>query len=145
MVEPVQLQPESRAIVLVVDDEPLNRELIRRVLHPRYQVLEAADATSATKLLENGGRQVAVMICDHLMPGRSGTELAGEVRSRWPEIVVLLLTGYDDAPEVEVAKRNGDVFFVVAKPFLNASVLEGVARAIGEHDRRRSCSAPLRA
>ena len=118
----------GRRSVLVVDDEPLNRDLLRRFLGRDFDVLEAEDAMAALALL--GERSVDVVICDHLMPGRSGTELAHDIRARWPDLAVLLLTGYDDAPEVEAAVRDGAILEVIAKPWAAARLRASVAKAM---------------
>jgi two-component system response regulator HupR/HoxA len=118
----------TRATVLVVDDEPLNRELLRRVLFRDYLVLEAPDADSAlTHLRETN---IDVILCDQIMPGRTGTDLIREVRRQYPRTVALLLTGYEDAPDVAAACREGVVFAVVAKPWGTTQLKEAIARAV---------------
>jgi two-component system response regulator HupR/HoxA len=120
--------------VLIVDDEPLNRELLRRVLGRQYRVLEAGDATQALAELARG--PVDVMLCDQVMPGRSGTDLAREARRRYPATVSLLLTGYEDAPDVGAACREGVVFEVVGKPWAAHELKAAIARAVmGTHVR----------
>jgi two-component system response regulator HupR/HoxA len=121
--------------VLLVDDESLNRDLLRRALIFEYDLCEAADADEAVRVLE-GGAPVAAVLCDQLMPGRSGTELAQELSRRWPEVVTVLLTGYEDAPEVLEARRDGSIFEVLAKPCLTAQIRAAVGRAVSEHQRR---------
>jgi two-component system, NtrC family, response regulator HupR/HoxA len=114
--------------VLIVDDEPLNRDLLRRVLYREFRILEAGDAEGALRHLEAAA--VDVILCDQVMPGRSGTELAREVHRRYPRTVALLLTGYEDAPEVSVACRDGVVFEVVGKPWAAAHLKDAIARAV---------------
>ena len=122
---------DTRARVLIVDDEPLNRELLRRVLMHDYAIEEAEDARYALRLLETRGEGIRLVLCDQLMPGRSGTDFAAEVRERWPEIVFLLLTGYDDDPEVEAAEERGIIHGVVSKPWRGAALkqrIQGILR-----------------
>src|SRR5262249_35204379 len=114
--------------ILIVDDEPLNRDLLRRLLYREYRVLEAADAESALAIL--GGGKVDVVLLDQVMPGRSGSALAREVQSRFPATVALLLTGYEDAPEVERARKEGVVFGVVGKPWTTGELRELLGRAV---------------
>lgn len=115
--------------ILVVDDEPLNRELLRRVLQSAYAVEEAADASEALAYLERQ-QPVGLMLCDHMMPGKTGTELAAIVRERWPALPVVLLTGYDGDPEVVAAHQRGTVRQVVAKPWRAAELRELVAQMV---------------
>jgi two-component system response regulator HupR/HoxA len=123
------------AVLLIVDDEPLNRDLLRRVLFHDYEILEAEDAAAAAKLLESEAA-IDVLVCDHIMPGASGTELARDVQNRWPHIVSILLTGYDDAPEVHVARRTGVIFEVLAKPWMAPQLRDTIARAVVERRKR---------
>jgi len=128
---------DAPVTVLLVDDEPLNRDLLRRALIFDYELLEASDAGEALGLLERHG-EIAVVVCDQMMPGRSGTDLARDIRGRWPDKVAVLLTGYEDAAEVAEARRDGAVFEVLAKPCLTEKIREGVERAVAEHERRRT-------
>ena len=115
MSDPSASEAPSRRL-LIVDDEPLNRDLLRRVLKREYECDEAEDADRAVSALEQRG-PFDVILCDQLMPGRSGTELAAEVRGRWPQVRFLLITGYDDDPQVRQAKTDGTVRKVVTKPW----------------------------
>jgi two-component system response regulator HupR/HoxA len=126
---------ESNAVLLIVDDEPLNRDLLRRVLFHDYEILEAEDAAGAALLLERE-TTIDVLVCDHIMPGTSGTDLARDVRQRWPHIVSVLLTGYDDAPEVHAACKTGVIFEVLAKPWLAPQLRDTIARAVAERRKR---------
>lgn len=115
--------------ILVVDDEPLNRELLRRVLQGSYAVEEAGDAAEALAWLELQ-KPVGLILCDHMMPGQTGTELAAVVRGRWPDLPFVLLTGYDGDPEVVAAHQAGLVREVVAKPWRAAQLKELVAQMV---------------
>ncbi|ACY17931.1 response regulator [Haliangium ochraceum] len=121
---------EAKPRILIVDDEMLNRELLRRVLHRSYEIEEAGDASQAVSVLEACGDQVNLILCDQLMPGRSGTELAAIVRERWPHINFLLLTGYDDDPSVLESVENGHIAEVVPKPWRGALLKKRIIRLL---------------
>jgi two-component system response regulator HupR/HoxA len=118
----------ERRRILVVDDEPLNRELLRRFLHRDFEVIEAEGVDHALSELEAG--QVALIICDQLMPGRYGTDLAEEVRRRWPGTLMVLLTGYEGADEVQSALDDGLVCEIICKPWRGAQLREMVERLL---------------
>jgi two-component system, NtrC family, response regulator HupR/HoxA len=121
----------KRSCLLIVDDEPLNRELLRRVLHREYEIEEAEDADQAIEVLDRRGGNAQLMLCDQQMPGRSGTQLAADVRRRWPEVQIILLTGYDDDPGVMAALDRGDVDEVLAKPWRGRALKSCIAQRLG--------------
>lgn len=108
---------EALPRVMLVDDEPLNLDLLRRTLVRQFEVVEAESAAVALAWLEAHAGAVAVILCDQLMPGQSGTELAAQVRAKWPQIRFVLVTGVDENAEVVAAKRAGIVDDIVGKPW----------------------------
>ena len=97
--------PENRkpAIVLV-DDEPMILTSIRTLLTLEIEC-ETESFTSpfeAVKFLEKN--IVDLTISDYLMPGTTGTELAQQVKTRYPELPVVLISGVNEIPSgAEVA------------------------------------------
>ena len=96
--------PVPSATVLVVDDEPLNRALLRQRLEPEgHRVLEAADGAAALRSLAEHG-EVDLVLLDVRMPGLDGLEVCRRIRARGAEgfLPVLLLTalgGQEDRHE----------------------------------------------
>jgi CheY-like chemotaxis protein len=117
--------PEAEATrILVVEDEVLLRIMTAEVLRSEgYQVLEAANAEEAKKLL-NAVPPVALVLTDIHMPGQeNGVQLATYVRSRYPDISVLLTSGNPGGVEL-----NGHP--VIPKPFNWFYLLERVKEAL---------------
>jgi PAS domain S-box-containing protein len=86
--------------VLLVDDEDLVRGSTTDMLTDLgYAVVEAASAEEALRLV-NSGLEPDLLVTDHLMPGLSGTDLAHELRGRWRNLPVLLVSGYAEAEGV---------------------------------------------
>ncbi|OWK27511.1 response regulator [Sphingomonas dokdonensis] len=83
----------SIAIVLVVEDEPLQRmDMIDMAERAGFEVLEAQDADHAIALLERR-TDVRLVLADIDMPGTmNGLRLAAAVRRRWPPISIILTT-----------------------------------------------------
>lgn len=127
---------EGKAVLLVVDDEPLNRDILKRLFYAQFEIVEAGHGLEAQAVLEE--RAVDLVICDHLMPGMTGAELTRLALKRWPTTVCLLLTGYDDDPMVTVAAKEGAIFQIVAKPWQVAQMRTAVANALAERERRVS-------
>jgi len=81
--------------ILVVEDDERLRRLSRRFLEGRgWTVLEAEDADSALRLLDQAENDPDVVITDVVLPDWSGPELIAEARTRHPEILVLYVSGY---------------------------------------------------
>jgi CheY-like chemotaxis protein/two-component sensor histidine kinase len=96
-VGPPEAEPmRGRGAALLVDDEEGVRLSTADMLADLgYDVIEAASAEEALRLLANGA-QVHLVISDHLMPGMSGADLAQAVRERYPDLAVLIVSGYAD-------------------------------------------------
>jgi DNA-binding NtrC family response regulator len=127
---------KPRATILVVDDEELNRDIVKRVFGAHHDLVEAGHGLAARDVLEQ--RTIDVIISDHLMPGMNGAELARVVHERWPHTVFLLITGYDDEPQVVAAVAAGAIFQVVAKPWQIAQLRAAVDTALAERKRRQT-------
>jgi response regulator RpfG family c-di-GMP phosphodiesterase len=83
------------AAVTVVDDEPAARDvLVRAARSWQYECQAAGTAEEALRLLE--GRPTPLVVTDLRMPGRGGVWLLQEVRRRWPDAAVLVVTAGDD-------------------------------------------------
>jgi CheY-like chemotaxis protein len=95
----------SGKIVLIVDDNPLNRELLTRTLRAEhYATMEAEDGVEALSVLER--EAVDVVVCDVLMPNMDGYSLCREVRRR-PELKDLFFILYTAANLVSTAGLTG--------------------------------------
>jgi two-component system, OmpR family, response regulator len=103
-----------RMHVLVVDDDPSIRELLRFVLRKDgYVVLEAENGQAASGLLEN--EQVHLAVVDIMMPGKDGFELCQEIRLHY-DIPVIMLTARAEMEDKEKGFDAGTDDYIV-KPF----------------------------
>jgi len=101
-VAPAALVRGSGETVLAVEDNAsLRRVVVRQLTELGYHVLEAEDSQTALRILE--GERVDVLFTDIVMPGgASGYEIAGRVLARWPQIKVVLTSGFPEN------RANGD-------------------------------------
>ena len=93
----------GKPLLLCVDDEP-NSLILRKMVLERagYQVLTASSAIEAMDLLPS--HKVDLVLSDQLMPGQTGTDLARMIKSRWPSLPVILLSGVNEIPsDAEIA------------------------------------------
>lgn len=112
--------------VLVVDDDPLIRRLLRAVLQTQdYQIVEAPDGASALELA--AARTPDVVILDVMMPGTSGFEVCRALRAdrRFDRTRIVMLTARaTDADRDEGARAGADAYFT--KPFSPLDLIETV-------------------
>ena len=88
---------DSKPVILCVDDEPNSLVLRKLVLQKAgYEVVTASSAILALDVLAS--RQVDLVLSDQLMPGLTGTELARQVKTRWPSLPVILISGVNEIP-----------------------------------------------
>ena len=100
--------------VLIVEDEPLVRlNAVRAIEDAGFEVIEAANADEAIRILENRS-DFRVVFTDIQMPGSiDGLKLAHAVRNRWPPIKIIVTSGHDLVSENDLPE--GGRFF--AKPY----------------------------
>ncbi|MGH9873263.1 MAG: response regulator transcription factor, partial [Pyrinomonadaceae bacterium] len=102
----VELQEQaSDRCILIVDDESAVRGLFANFLSENYECETAASADEALALL--AGKTFALVISDMMMPGRNGVELLREVKARYPETAVIMISGVDRPQRVRDALRVG--------------------------------------
>lgn len=109
--------------VLIVDDSKLARIVVGKAvaaLQPAWERLEAGTADEALTTLAN--RPIDVVIVDFNMPGRSGLDLAEELRDRYPAMPIALATA-NMQDEIIARSRAAQVTFV-PKP-INEDGLRG--------------------
>lgn len=101
--------------VLIVDDEQRSLESLRRTLEDDFFVLIASSAAQARTILER--EFVQIVVCDQRMPGTSGIEFLKEVRSRWPEAVRIVLSGYTEAADIIAGINDAGIWQYLLKPW----------------------------
>ena len=126
-----QLAPRgARLKVLVIDDEPMMRSLVAKLLASRYDVTNADGVHAALSCL-NQGSDYQVVLCDLMMPGESGMDFFLVIRRLYPDLVerVAFITGGAVTPDtskfLESAARP-----VLTKPFDFESLLAFVERVL---------------
>lgn len=110
--------------ILIVDDEPDVRKVVRSVLEADgYQVTEAADGPAALTLMRSmgGPRGPQLVVLDVMMPGLDGVEVCRQIPH--DRMKVLMLTARDDAETREAAMAAGADRYMT-KPFSAVELLD---------------------
>ncbi|MFT3915605.1 MAG: response regulator [Anaeromyxobacteraceae bacterium] len=117
--------------MLLVEDEPLVRQLANRVLSSAgYAVVEAENGPGALALARRH-EGIDLLLTDVVMPGIGGRELRDRIVAEHPGLPVLFMSGYPALP------GSGEPFgfapgeAILAKPFTGEELLAKVAQALG--------------
>jgi signal transduction histidine kinase/ActR/RegA family two-component response regulator len=119
---------ESRCCrVLVIDDDPIVLAGTAAMLEDLgHTATEVESAEQALKILQSDA-SIDLVITDHAMPGMTGTELAKRIRRKWPELPVIIATGYAELPgELDPSVPR------LSKPYRQQDLAGVVAQLIGE-------------
>lgn len=116
--------PSKKYSILIVDDEEALAELSAEVLgNAGYKTETAADALEAMEKFKQ--HNFDVMITDVIMPGMNGYELALKAKSQYPDLKVIITSGYND--KIELDTENNYLFEQrLEKPVSQARLLEGL-------------------
>lgn len=114
--------------VLVVDDEAVIREGLRRILEKEgYHVETSASGQIALERLQD--ENYGLVITDLKMPGMSGMEVLKAIKILQPEVPVIIITGFSTVDTAVEAMKNG-AFDYIAKPFTPDQITEKVRKAL---------------
>ena len=111
-----------KRLVLIVDDELINRELLKLNLEDEYETLTAPDGETALNLIRERAEDLSLVLLDLLMPGMHGLDVIREMKADegLRHIPVIVLTA-DSKAEVESLKRGAVDF--IAKPYPEREVI----------------------
>ena len=104
--------------VLIVDDQPEVRSLVREILSEAgvTRIFEAANGKEAMQFIDADFESVNLIVCDWNMPSLTGIDFLKQIRSVFPDIPFLMVTGKSDKNSVLEAKMAGVSAFI-RKPF----------------------------
>ncbi|MBN2433340.1 MAG: sigma-54-dependent Fis family transcriptional regulator [Acidobacteria bacterium] len=121
--------PGSAPVVLLVDDDPGQRQLVASLLERLpVRILTVESGEAALAVLE--GQPVDLIISDVRLGGISGLETLRRARERWPALPVLLVTAYADIRDAVAAMQDGAVSYL-EKPVDVEELRDLVRRALG--------------
>lgn len=129
--------------ILVVDDEPLNLEIIREYLDdPRYEAHFASDALEALAHLEAPEGMVDVLVLDRMMPGMDGVALLRRLKAdaRFKDIPVIMQTAAAAPDQVREGIEAG-AYYYLTKPYEPEALLAILRAALGDLAERRRAAA----
>ena len=116
--------------ILITDDEDSMRALVARAIAmDGHEIVTAADGAEALELVTNEDGAFDLLLTDIKMPVMDGIALALAVRRDFPDIPILLMTGFADQRE-RASGLDAIVNDVITKPFSVADIRAAAARAL---------------
>src|SRR3989449_4457095 len=126
--EPARNPTGVNARVLVIDDEPIIRDVPHDILSREGYVIDSVpDAESGLKALDSGERDLIIL--DLMLPGIGGFETLKEIKRRDPVSVVVMITAYGSVETAVQAMRMGAHDYLT-KPFKNEDVLRTLSTGL---------------
>lgn len=126
------MMPQKGRILLVDDDPTVLRSLGEFLRMEGHEVVGVAGAPAALRaIVDAGDREFHMMITDMTMPDGDGLDLLGVVRERWPDLLVVLLTGFGTIDTAVTAMKSGAFEFLtkpVSDETLRAVVQKGLSQ-----------------
>ena len=107
--------------ILIVDDDPLIcRQLEELYGSHKYDAQSTGNAADALRLLSE--QEYSLVVCDLKIPGTDGIGLTREIRERWPDLDVVMITGYASIKgAVEAIKQGASEY--ITKPFQQEEII----------------------
>ena len=116
--------------ILIVDDEPFIRSLLRDALKTKnYETTLAANGEEALEALAQ--QRYDLVISDVVMPGMEGFELLKRIRKKYPGLRVIILTGFAREHEISDFLLHGANEYLT-KPFQVTELLAAVEEVLAE-------------
>ena len=114
--------------ILVVDDEPNLRRMLRRPLRREgFAVVEAGTADEGLARMREDGAEAILL--DLVLPGTSGLKALSRFREQWPDVPVVMMSGQATIADAVQATRDG-AFHFLEKPFTPEAVLTTLRAAL---------------
>lgn len=122
---------EEEMTILIVDDQIVNRAVLREIFREEYKILEAANGEEAIQLITEYGKKINAVLLDIIMPVKNGFDVLKWIKEEGllPFVPVIMITG-DSYPEVEQRGFLEGVSEFLAKPFEPTIVYKRVHNVI---------------
>jgi len=124
--------PAQKHSLLLVDDEPDILFSLKNLLRREFELHTAESAQQALQIL--AGHPIDVIMTDQRMPDMTGVEMLCAVKSRYPEAIRIVFTGYADLRAVIEGVNRGGLHHYITKPWDPDEMLDMLREAAAEHD-----------
>ena len=116
-------------ILIAEDDENVRQFVARALAHAGHEITEAEDGGLAAEIMQEQNGAFDLLLSDIKMPVMDGIALALNVASAYPDITIVLMTGFADQRE-RAHGLEALIYDVIPKPFTLQALMEKVADAL---------------
>jgi DNA-binding NtrC family response regulator len=106
---------DKRTVLFIDDDVIVLQSLERGLMDESYDKIFAKSCKEAIEILQR--EKVHVIVTDMCMPEMTGLELLISVKTEHPDIIGIVLSGYEQDTELKTAVDQGDIFKLIMKPW----------------------------
>ena len=130
--------PDKRSKLLVVDDSPLNREILSSILKNEYDITEAEGGKQAIEIIADSGEEFSAVLLDLVMPEMSGFEVIDFLNANYPAelLPIIAITG-DESSESQREAYDKGVSDYITRPFDAKVVYKRVSKTVKLYARQR--------
>jgi len=127
---------------LVIDDEAPIRQLVHRMLEPEVcRVLEASDAETGLRIIEEENPPIDIVLTDWIMPGLDGLDVIEVLQQHRPGLPVAVISGYTATLHPVVG--DGTRYRMLQKPFTPEQIQDTVTQMVASARRLRDSAREL--
>jgi response regulator RpfG family c-di-GMP phosphodiesterase len=122
--------PPVKRLCLVIDDDLIITKSFKEILREvNLDILVASSVNEGRRILLKNP-EIAIVICDYLLPDGSGVDFLRDLRVEYPTAVRILMTGVYDKDIAVQAVNAGQIFRFLVKPFSNDDVITSVVQGV---------------
>ena len=129
-------EPGASLVLVVEDDDQVRGFIMMLLRNEPYRLLEARTGPEGLRAAEQAGAPIDVLLCDMLLPEMSGYDVASSMRAKYPDIRIILMTGYVEGEIVQRCLEELNATFL-DKPFQPAALRQVVRDALKASPARR--------
>ncbi len=127
--KPPPAPPAGKKKILIVDDEEGIRESLRLILAGTYDLILTENGAEALIMLKGAAKAISLVLLDLRMPLVDGVDTLKKIKTLYPRLAVIIITGDRSAENAQETLRIGASDFIL-KPFKPHEILAAVERSM---------------
>ncbi len=130
-------KPDKGSILIIDDEIEIQKLLFKSLSKKGYKIYQALNGNEGIELLNNYKNQIDLVILDILMPGISGTKVLSEINEKYPELPVLIISGYTEE-NLESFLSHLKYWDFMMKPFSMSEITNKIDKLFESKNNKRT-------